>query len=141
MPKFRIRYRLFHWYEPETDEMGVTAPRYHDASLGEVVELNSDVVIERGMKLGAIEPYDGDAEVGERVEASESHDGLDSATMTADEMAVVIQERKLTAQQVIDAAQGDPEYARALLEAEELATDGESRKTVVEALSRIIAQG
>jgi hypothetical protein len=58
--------------------------------------------------------------------------------MTADEVAVVITDNNLNSDQTIALAQGDPELAELVGEAEDIASGGDPRKTVVAGLDRII---
>jgi hypothetical protein len=61
--------------------------------------------------------------------------------MTDEELVAWIKEDKPTAHEVVDAAEGDPELARRLLDAEDTATGGDSRKSVISGLTAIIQQG
>jgi hypothetical protein len=61
--------------------------------------------------------------------------------MSDEELVAWIKEDKPTAHEVVDAAEGDPALARRLLDAEDEASGGDSRKSVISGLTAITQQG
>jgi hypothetical protein len=61
--------------------------------------------------------------------------------MSDEELIDWIKKDKPNAHEVVDAAEGDPDLARRLLDAEDAATGGDSRKSVVSGLTAVIQQG
>jgi hypothetical protein len=88
----------------------------------------------RQSQLEAQTPPGTDAE-GEEVEEVSS-----VSEMSDEELVAWIKEDKPTAHEVVDAAEGDPDLARRLLDAEDEASGGDSRKSVISGLTAIIQQ-
>lgn len=85
----------------------------------------------------------GDGEFGRTAEAGAGGSGQPSADIdgkSAEEIAELINSQKLTVQQTVDLAGGDPDLAEVVLDAESLATNNEPRKGVQDALESMIAR-
>lgn len=82
-----------------------------------------------------------DEDSGEEVEEFDEEEVLDIGTASIDELATWIQTERPTVNDVLQASDGSPEYARKLLEAESVATDGQPRKGVLEGLTAVISRG
>ena len=132
-----IKIRAFPYYTVEkdlTDPAGKReVTREHIATRGQKVEL-SDVDLERARKFDAIQTTADEA-------VDESGDTIEVATASPAELAEWIEEDEPTVDETVEAADGDPNVARRLLEAEHLATGGEPRKDVVDGLNKIINAG
>lgn len=131
MPKAIIRHRAFPYYvDREDPTTGNTIRVELLGRRGEEVEL-SDADYARGERLGSFIPQP----------TEETPEGvLDPATADITELATWIEEDKPTVNEVVEASGGDPNIAARLLEAEEMATQGTPRKTLVDALTPIISR-
>ncbi len=96
------------------------------AHSGEVIDF-SDEDAARGLKVGAFEVP----------EAEESVRGI-SAASTDDELVEFAKGAKVG--EVVEAAGGDAEFAKRLLEAENGATGNEPRKGVAEGLAAVVGE-
>jgi uncharacterized radical SAM superfamily Fe-S cluster-containing enzyme len=66
---------------------------------------------------------------------------IDIATASVEELADWIRTEKPTANDVVQASNGEPELAEKLLQAETIARDGEPRQGVLRGLSSVAARG
>lgn len=108
------------------------------------------IIIERKVPRGARVdiPFADDIARGEKFGAfeSESGDGEQVAEVTSirdlsdEELIFWIKEDHPKVSEVVDAAEGDTELARRLLDAEDTATGGDSRKGVIEGLTAVVGQ-
>lgn len=134
MPERQIKIRGFTYTEKVQDpgdpnrEIAVSKFAVRD----EVVNLSS-ADVERGERLGAFYT-DGEESVEEQL------DGRAIVDLSDDEIDEWFSEKSPTVQEVLDASDGDPESAQRLLAAEERATGGSPRSTLVEGLGTIIAR-
>jgi hypothetical protein len=95
---------------------------------GTTVDIPFEDDILRGEKFGAFEtPRDESVE-----EVTSIRD------LSDDELVAWIAEDHPKVSEVIDSAEGDPDLARRLLDAEDKATGGDSRKGVIEGLSAVL---
>lgn len=107
---------------------------------GELVMLRERAY--NGLKLsGAIKDVKTTTVEGEEVEEFEEEELLDIGEASIDDLALWIQQERPTVNDVVQASDGNPEYAQKLLEAESQATNGEPRKGVLEGLSAVISRG
>jgi hypothetical protein len=164
MAERTIRHLGF-WYMVELED------RFHpgkkvwierSARQGETVDIPREEDIARGEELHAFvtEEDEAAAKAAAEAEAEEAEEmrqsqleaqspvttpdteEVDSVSeMSDDELVAWIKEDKPTAHEVVDAAEGDPDLARRLLDAEDRATGGDSRKSVISGLTAIIQQG
>lgn len=129
MPEATIKIRAFPYYEKSAHPVtGEERFRERIATRGETVEL-SDNDYERAERYGAIE---GAEPVAESVEAPP---GTDTSVV---ETAEWIKSSKPTVDETVAEAEGDPEKAKQVLEAENVATGGQPRRGVVDGLTNII---
>jgi hypothetical protein len=103
------------------------------ASRGEIVDIPFEDDIVRGERFGAFEDESEEEETVVEVGSI--------AEMSDDELMTWIKEDKPTVRQVVEAAEGDPELAQRLLDAEDAATGGDSRTGVIQGLTHIVANG
>jgi hypothetical protein len=132
MAEKTIRIRFF-TYNVEVDhpsDPGEKMIMSQTAWRGETVDLN-DADVKRGEAIHAF--------VGSEPEEAESSAGvaLDLDSASDAELAEWIENDKPTVQEVVDAADGDPELADRLLDAENSATGNDPRKGVVEGLAAV----
>lgn len=133
MPKRTIKHRAFTYYEDATDPITKRKVALEKtARRGEEVDL-SEQDAARGDKFDA---FYTDEELA-RINAGETPEGTFNAAAASEEQLVEFVE-SAKVQEVIDASGGDPEQAQRLLDAEEQATGGEPRKTVVLGLGTVI---
>lgn len=107
-----------------------------DYELGQLIEVN-DADYVRLKNAGCIVDEDEVIAVGD----GEDVQVLDVRTASVEELADWIREEKPTAHDVVQASGGEPDLAQSLLEAENAATDGEPRKSVLDGLSKVISRG
>lgn len=128
----KIKIRAFPYYEDVEDPVsGETRPQERIARRGDVVELD-DKNLARAERFDAI--VDPDEEIpppGEQPPPDDSVEGL----------ANWLQDDKPTVQEVLDRADGDPQLAENLIEAENLATGQQPRSSLVEGLQKIVDEG
>ena len=160
MAERTIRHLGF-WYMVELEDRFHPGETYwveKTAAQGETIDIPRDEDIERGEELHAFLTEEDVAEQEAALEAEQEAiveaqqaqlivpstqvEEVDSVSqMSDDELVAWIREEKPNANEVVAAAEGDPEQARRLLDAEDTATDGDSRKSVVHGLTAIIQQG
>lgn len=121
MAERTIRILLFNY-----DKDGVE----QEGRKGDVVDL-TDEEIEYGESIGAFEVEGADAPEAEKT----------LAEYDDPELIEWVEENQPTVQEVIDASGGDADLAKRLLSAEESATGGHPRKTLVEGLAEVINRG
>lgn len=102
---------------------------------GDVVDVPRDEDVERGEAAGSFEPEPTEEETTEEEVEEENGNELDFSSH--DSLVVWIRDSRPTAAAVVNAANEDPEKAEALLAAENEATGGQPRKSVVSGLRRI----
>ena len=74
---------------------------------------------------------------GDEAEAEDKEFSL----MSSHELAEYMEENKPTVAETVAMADGDPEAAKRILEAEDIVTDNDPRQGVIDGLSRIIGEG
>lgn len=104
-----------------------------DFELGQLIWLMPDDYV-RLIGAGAVI----DADKVLTVEDGEEVELLDVRTAPVDDLADWIRESKPTANEVVQASNGEPELAQKLLEAENVAKDGDPRNAVVDGLAKVI---
>lgn len=128
--KKTIRILLFDY----TDDEGNTV----EGRAGQTVKLSKEDV-ERGEAIGAFTDSVDDS--GDSLEGGPVWDGTPIGELGDADLINWIDEENPTVSDVVDAANGDPELARRLLDAEESASGGDSRKGIVDGLGAIIERG
>jgi hypothetical protein len=130
-----IKIRAFPYYRDVEDPVqpGRVVRQERVAVRGETVNV-TDVDYARAQKFDAIEAGDDDAGPSEDPVASGS---LDVGTATVPDLSAWIKSERPTVDEVVEEANNDPEKARKLLEAEDHATGGQPRSTLVEQLQEI----
>lgn len=142
MSKYRVTHLQTHWFESTTSRTSdepVLTQRF--GTFGQIVKIPRAQDVDYLMGLGAIEPYDGDAEVGDTVSAEEAvanEDGFDLSLADAAEIADYIRDKSPTVSQLVKMVGDDPELAIKVMDAEDVATDGNSRSTLVDALEKVV---
>jgi hypothetical protein len=155
----KIKHAMFSWKEPVLDENGEQVvvstkrgqerPKFSNrhASRGQTVTVPPEVY-DWGEERGAFmsveedavrEAYLEEAATGEPTGGAEAGEAADLNFDDQDQLVNWIRNAKPTAPVVISAADGDPDKAAALMEAEEEATGGQPRKTVMDGLQKIAA--
>jgi hypothetical protein len=152
----RIRHAQFQFYleqsytDPQSGEDKVRLiPRI--VRRGTVVDIPREEDVKRGESMGAFdeEQPPSDEELASRSSWSESEpDGDDEGPAdlsdedfrSHDKLVTWIRDERPKAAEVVAAAGDDPDKAEALMEAENEASGGDPRKTVVERLQKIIDQ-
>jgi len=157
MSKVIIKHRLFTWFEETEDPAapGGVAKRERIANLGDEIDLQDKVQLERGKRLGA---FYTDAEAkaikggsykgadaglvlaargqapapGASNKADGEHGGLES--MDAPQLAEYIKEHKLKVDETVALAGDDLESIQKVLDAENIATNNDARAGVVSKL-------
>lgn len=104
--------------------------------LGQLIELDDEAYM-RHKAHGNVLDADEAEEVLERQEEEE----INVRDADAAELASWIEEEKPTVNEVVQASEGNADYARKLLDAETQAQGGEPRKGVVDGLSAVIGRG
>jgi len=143
--KIRIAQFQYHEETGETkthkrtgEEMPVLATRF--ARNGQTVDITRDEDLERGDRLGAFEDEVSDAEqVDEQVseDEPEPEEVVEEVSWRHDDLVTWIRDDKPTASEVVSAAEGNPEYAKKLMAAEEEASGSQPRKSVMDPLKKI----
>lgn len=127
-----IKIRAFPYYVDTTDPVTNREVRQERiASRGQTVELN-DADYERAVRFNAIET-DADAAL------KESTGAFSVETASVGELAEFIRSEKPSVDDLVDAVNEDPNVASRVLEAENLATGRQPRKTLVDKLGDIAA--
>lgn len=128
----KIKIRAFPYYEDVDNPLtGDTQPVERIARRGDVIEL-SDKDYERAKRFDAIvNPDDELPEPGEQPPPDDSVEGL----------AQWLSDEKPSVQEVLDRADGDPQLAEKLIEAENLASGQQPRTTLVDGLQKIVDEG
>jgi hypothetical protein len=127
----------------KTTKHGREVPKYRrsHAYRRQQVDIPLDEDVERGVAFGAFYTEDElNAMAGGEVEVEATGSNEVPSDLNYDdqgELVTWIKESKPNAQAVIDAAQNDPDKAIALMDAEEEATGGQPRKTVMSGLQKI----
>jgi hypothetical protein len=143
------------WYMVEIEDRFHPGRTYwveRTARQGETIDIPREEDVTRGDEIHAFVTEEDLKKQEAEAKAEQSpilSDGTDTGTeevdsvsvMSDDELVTWIKEDKPTAHEVVDAAEGDPNLARRLLDAEDAATDGDSRKSVISGLTAIISQG
>lgn len=101
---------------------------------GETITVN-DIDLERGDRLNAFV-----TEQDREAREAAGEETLVIETASVPDLADWIREDKPKVQEVIDASGGNSEVAARLIEAENVATGGEPRRTVVDGLTEVIAR-
>jgi hypothetical protein len=143
MARKTIRAAQFMYYVPtgkfvknaktdkEQELMGI-----RHAFRGDVVDVPREEDVERGERGGSFEPEPEEVETEVTVDEPESEE-MELDFSDPDSLTSWIQDEQPTTREVVDAADNDPEKAEALLAAENAATGGQPRKSVVSRLRRI----
>ena len=137
---------------PDPVREGQTIVHEKKALQGETVDIPFEDDLQRGEKFGAFVTPDTPAAASvidserETLEPPEENtegeeEELSVSDMTDEELVTWIQEDRPNVQTVDDAAEGDPEQAKRLLDAEDAASGGDSRKGVIDGLTAIISHG
>ena len=143
MTEVEIRHAQFLYYDeqevtdPETGESRtVLNPKI--ANHGDVVDITRDEDLERGEEHHAfVTDEDREADSEAEIEAGGGAEGTPSEFGDHDKLVEWIRDGKPTAAQVVAAAGDDPEKANALMDAEEEASGGQPRKSVMEPLEKV----
>lgn len=160
-----IKYRLFHYYieKPGVNGMSLVEKQ---AFFGETVDIPRQEDIERGEELDAFftdkearaiaaGEYDGpeadalaqkhmnppfnEAEAAARGELPAGPaTGIDPGSADAEEIAEHIKSQKLNVAETVALAGDDPELAKKVMEAEDLASENDARRGVEDGLQKII---
>jgi hypothetical protein len=120
--------------DPESQEF---ADKASDFRLGQLIMLRPYQYIGL-IKSGAVRDVVTDSS-GEEV--AQDEELIDIATASVEELADWIRTEKPTANDVVQASNGEPELAEKLLQAETIARDGEPRQGVLRGLSSVAARG
>lgn len=156
----RIRHGLFtYWVStPTIDQGGEEIIRFTEqmAFRGQVVHVERKYDLARGEQFGAFEPErfndDGspiEPPAGQAPEgaAEDDEDKVELSELDHEDLVDWIQgtgmfdgEKKPTANEVVKAGNGNPEFAKRLLDAENEASGQQPRDTVVKGLSSVAAQ-
>jgi hypothetical protein len=153
----KIKHAMFSWREPVLDEDGEQIvvrtkhgrerPKYSNrhAIRGQTVTVPEEVYdygMERGAFLTPEEDAMRDATLAEADTPVLAGAGSapDLNYDDQDQLVNWIRDSKPTAPEVIAAADGDPDKAAALMDAEDEATGGQPRKTVMDGLQKIASQ-
>ncbi len=144
MSEVQIKHAQFVYYTEGTatnPKTGEQIPRLVPmiAKRDEIVDIPRSEDIERGELHGAFYTDEDYASEDDAVE--DDGDGDEGGAPEGndhEELVTWIRDSKPTAVQVVQAADGDPERAQALLDAENEASGGDPRKSVVEPLNKII---
>jgi hypothetical protein len=162
MTEYQIRHVSFAYSveTPDPVRPGETIYVERKAYQGEVVDIELESDIERGLRFDAFVtdetplPATAAAAV-EEVAAAAHQEMLETAAaeaepeeveessvedMSDEELVTWIKDSHPNINTVVDAAEGDADNARRLLEAEDKATGGDSRQGVVKGLTHIIDQ-
>lgn len=145
--KKTVKHAMFSWYElgdhPYLPDTQITTE--HHAFRGQEIEIP--------VKAAAFGDYHGafftDEELaGQNADVSDEEQAdVDTPTptgsaevdaMSVDDLAAVIKDNNLNAQQTVILAYGDPERAKKVLDAENIATGGAPRDTVVAGLNAVV---
>lgn len=125
----KIKIRAFPYYEDVKDPVsGETRPQERIARRGDVVEL-SDEDYARAKKFDAF--VDPDAEIPAPDDQPPPDDSVEG-------LAKWLQDEKPSVDDVLERADGDPQLAEKLIEAENLASGQQPRTTLVDGLQKII---
>lgn len=136
---------------PDPVRQGQTIVHERKALQGETVDIPFDDDLERGERFGAfVSPSTPAAESAieserETLQPSDEdeldEEELSVSEMTDEQLVEWIQGDHPNVQTVIDAAEGDAAQAKRLLDAEDKASGGDSRKGVIDGLTAIISHG
>lgn len=144
MPEAKIKIRAFPYYVDQEDPVTGRQVRVERvATRGQTVEL-SELDYERAKRFDAITDPDNNIDAagnvvddgGEVVKFDPADDV--AAESSVQSLSLWIKEDKPTVDQVVEEANEDPDAARKLLDAENHATGGSPRSTLVEQLNEII---
>lgn len=132
----KIKIRAFPYYEDVEDPIsGETRPVERIARRGDVVELD-DKNLARAKKFDAIADPEDDVEP-EGGDTAQFPESVTIEDASVEQVADWIKREKPTVDAVVEEANENPENARKLIEAEELATGQQPRSTLVEKLEEI----
>lgn len=133
-----IKHAAFSYHDtvPDPIRPGEYIPTERMALQGDTVEIPMDMDLERGERFGA---FLGDGESVPGVPTLDTDEGVSTSQLSDADLVAWIKEDGPTVQEVVDAAEGDPDQAQRLLVAEDRATGGDSRKGVTAGLTAIIA--
>lgn len=116
------------------------------AEIEDPLDEDEVVLVERLARRGeTVDFRDADTRRGDRVGAFETAKDPDDEEFEASsasdaELVEWLTEQRPPVNEVIDAADNDPDTARRLIAAEEEATDGNSRATLLSALSKVTSE-
>lgn len=153
MSEVKIQHAQFLYYvetqytDPETQEEGTRLSR-RIAMHGETVDIPRQEDIDRGEEAGAFVDEDAmaDEQAVEGDTAAEDADaanaqeagGVPDINANHDELVAWVSDTKPNEDAMVNAAQGDPAMAQALMDAEEEASGGQPRKGVMTRLQAIV---
>jgi hypothetical protein len=123
------------------EELPLLATRF--ARHGQTVDITRDEDLERGEKLGAFEDEAPEDEASEEAEPTNDEavdEEIEEVSWRHDDLVAWIRDDKPTASEVVKAAEGNPEYAKKLIAAEEEASGSQPRKSVVDPLRKIAGE-
>lgn len=144
-----VKHLLFPYYVEAEHPMFPDQKVYEErtARRGEVLKVEDlrKQDLEKGERLGSFF-NDSEIKAMERVAAdggdpSNSDPDFDATEAGEHEIAEYIETNKLNVDDTIALSKGDPETAQRILEAESIATGGDSRKGVVAGLEAVISRG
>jgi hypothetical protein len=132
MPEVRIKHRAFTYYREVEDPVDPnnTTKVSAIATRGQSVEV-SDADFKRGSLSGAFVDESGE-DAGSDLSATKAVD------LSDDELDELLEEQSPNVKETIALANGDPESAQRVLDAEERVTGGEPRQGVEDGLTKII---
>jgi hypothetical protein len=161
MAEKMIKVLLFTWFhnEPSAINPAETARLEKLARLGEVVDIDDDYSLQRGEELGAFFTDEERKEIEEETYAGEDAPAVYAAlgvtappvgliepaggegpmALSVEALAEYITENNLNSEQTIALAGDDADSINKVLDAENIATDNEPRKSVVSALEKKLA--
>jgi hypothetical protein len=143
MTLVKIRHAQFQYYrqvgtkthKQTGEEIPDLAVRF--ARHGEVIDVSDDD-LERGEAQGAFEDEAVEEEASAESEESDDNEVIEEeVSWRHDDLVVWIRDDQPTAREVVSAAGKDPENAKKLMAAEEEASGGQPRKSVMDPLRKI----
>lgn len=145
MTEVQIRHAQFTYFEEIGSKVnkrtGEDVPDLatRHAKYGEIVDISRDEDYQRGVAHGAFE----DVVAEEQTEEAQEEPEPETVPLDwerHDDLVEWIRDDKPTAKEVVSAAEGDPEKAQKLMDAENEASGSQPRKAVMDPLRKIIGE-